>query len=72
MLFTAMLVNALHAALENAEIAFNRVGVDVTAHILAFAVGREIVICKLRTKLAILFRFIGIDDCLFGKRFHAE
>ena len=34
MLFGAMLIDALHAALEDAEIAFNRVGVDGAAHVL--------------------------------------
>jgi hypothetical protein len=35
MFLTAMLIDALHAALEDREVAFNRVRMDFTATILA-------------------------------------
>ena len=38
MLLSAMLIDALHAALEDREIAFDGVGVDVAAHVLAAGV----------------------------------
>ena len=36
--FAAMLIDALHAALEDREVAFNRVGVDVAAHVFVWLV----------------------------------
>ena len=80
MLFPAVLINAFHAALEDAEITFNRVCVDVAAYIIAFTVSGEIVFCKLLAKACILFGFVRVHDCLFryivtqnrqqGSRFH--
>ncbi len=65
MLFTAMLINALHAALEDAEIALNRISMDNTAAILALAVCREIVVCKVLTNASVLLGFVSVDRRLF-------
>lgn len=65
-LFTAVLIDALHAALEDAEIAFKCVCMHVSTNILTFAVSGEVMLCKLRTYLAILLGFVGVDDCLFS------
>ena len=43
-LLAAVLVGALHAALEDGEVALDGVGVDDAAHVLALAVGRELVL----------------------------
>lgn len=66
MLFTAMLINALHATLEDAEIAFNGVGVDVAANIVALAVRGEVMFREIVTNLAELLGFICINDCFLG------
>ena len=35
MLLAAMLIHTTHAALEDAEIAFDRIGMDIAAHVFA-------------------------------------
>jgi hypothetical protein len=39
MLFSAMLINALHAALEDAVVVLDRVGGDVAANVFILAMG---------------------------------
>lgn len=65
MFLRAMLINALHAALEDAVIAFNRVRVDVHAGLsvrIAVFVARmvhSVMLSKLVAKLAITRRFVS-------------
>jgi hypothetical protein len=57
----AVLVDALHAVLEDAEIAFNRVGMNVTASLLTSAMPGEIVTGELAGQLAVLNCLITVD-----------
>ncbi|WVX50191.1 hypothetical protein ROLI_032870 [Roseobacter fucihabitans] len=45
MFLIAVLIDALHTALEDTEITLNRVGMDDATAILALAVGGEVVLC---------------------------
>ena len=65
-LLVAVLIDALHAALEDAEIAFNRVRVDNATAILALAVRGEIVVCELAAKERVLLCLVGIDRGFLG------
>ena len=53
-LLTTVLIHALHAALEDAEIALNRVGVDDATAILTLAVSGEIVLGKVLVDAGVL------------------
>lgn len=64
MLLGAMLVHALHAPLEDAEIAFDGVGVHVAATILTDAVAHELMLAEGADQIAVLARFIGVDGGL--------
>ena len=55
---TAMLVHAIHAALEDAEKAFNRVRVRIAAHVLFRAMIDALVIREVLTDLRVLSRLI--------------
>ena len=65
-LLRTVLVHALHAALENAEIALNRVAVDVATHILALTMAGEFMAGKVLVKFAVLPGFIGHHGGLLG------
>src|SRR5579884_2239950 len=61
-LLGAMLINALHAALEDAEIAFNGVGVDASTDVLASLVVHAAMAKVIVTELvAICLGFVGQD-----------
>ena len=60
--FIAVLINALHFPLKDAEIAFDGVCVNCTANVLTSAVRREIVIGETIAQLGILERLVGVDD----------
>ena len=60
--FIAVLINALHSTLKDAEIAFNGVRVDLLANVFATAVRREIVVCEAIAQFGILTRFVSVDD----------
>jgi hypothetical protein len=66
MTFTAVLVDALHAALEDAEIAFHRVRVNVATDILASLVGGEVMVSKGATDARVLLGFVGVERCFLG------
>ena len=65
-LLVAVLVDAAHTALEDREIAFNGIGVNVAPNILASAMHNEIVRCKIVVQLAILTSFVGVDGGFLG------
>lgn len=54
------------SALEDAEIALNRVGVDVATHIFTGTVAGEVVVSEFAGEAAILACFVGIDSRLAG------
>lgn len=60
-LLAAMLIDALHAALEDAVEAFNRIGMDGAAHILACAVANVIMLGEELAEMRVLAGFIGHD-----------
>ncbi len=72
MLLAAMLVDALHAALENAEIAFNGISVNVAANVFVCLVADALMARKMIAEREIMpsfvchhrgfFRDIGLDD----------
>ena len=66
-----MLIHAIHAALEDAEEAFNRVPVCIAAHIFLRAVIDALVIREVLTDLRVLSRFVshqsGGIGYVFGK-----
>lgn len=64
MLLGAVLVDALHAALKDAEIAFNRVCLNVTANVVALAMRRKVL-----AHLRILAPLVRVDNCFFGDIF---
>ena len=69
MLLAAMLVDALHATLEDTVEAFDRVSVNLwffALNILAGAVRGKVIARKRIGQLSILFRFIGMNRRLFG------
>ena len=68
-LFGALLIGALHAALANAEIAFDSVGMDWSATPFARSVADEIVISKFLAKTTVLTSLVDIDRCLSGNIF---
>jgi len=68
-LLAAVLIDALHAALEDGEVAFDRVRVDglvVAVHVLACAVMNEIMTREVSGKLGVLRRLIRHDVRLLG------
>ena len=67
-LLSAMLIDALHAPLEDREIALNRVGMDravVTVDIFALAVTGEVMSREVLAKVLVLARFVRHDAGLF-------
>src|SRR6266852_5738952 len=66
MLLGAVLVDALHAALEDAVVALNRVGVDPAANIFLLAVIDGIVARKLLPHLAVVGCFVSHQRALAG------
>ena len=62
--FAAMLIDALHAALEDREEAFDGVGVNVAANVLASGVAHECVSSELGTELGIEAAFVGVQGAL--------
>ena len=62
----AMLIDALHAPLEDAEIALDGVGVDLVTRIFPLAVADVIVIFEMPVKVRVLARLIGVDRSFFG------
>jgi hypothetical protein len=54
-----MLIHTIHAALEDAKKAFNRVRVCIAAHIFFRAVIDALMICEVLTKFLVLPRFIS-------------
>ena len=63
MLFGTMLIDALHPALENAEEAFNGVGVDRTAPVFANAMPHEVMLGEIAGEKLVLPGFVGHHDC---------
>lgn len=63
-LLAAVLIHALHAALEDAVEAFDRVGVNFSATVFALTVSGKVMLCELFAKVAILTRFVGVNGCL--------
>ena len=59
MFFAAMLVNAFHAAFENAVVAFNRIRVDRAAHIFIRFVTDALMAREVIPELGIMAAFIG-------------
>jgi len=59
MVLAAMLIDALHAALEDGEVAFDGVGVDIATDILISAVVDALMVCKLAAKLCLDTALIG-------------
>lgn len=59
MVFTAMLVDAFHAALEDRKVAFDGVGVDRPAPVFAFIVTDNTVAGELTPDLGVVGRFVG-------------
>ena len=66
MLFAAMLINALYPALKDAEKAFNRVRVNLAAHIFISAVADKFVARKILVQVLVLARFVRHDRRFFG------
>lgn len=62
MLVTAMLIDALHAAFENAEIALNRVSADFAANIFLNLVAHALVALEVIAKRIIAAAFIGCQS----------
>lgn len=60
-LLAAMLVDAPHPALEDAEVAFDGVGVDGAAHVLARAVVHALMVGNVERDEAIDGAFVGHD-----------
>jgi hypothetical protein len=58
-LFLAVLVNALHAALEHRVVVFNGVAVDVSAHIFVLLMCDRAVLSKLFSDGAIVVRLVS-------------
>src|SRR5579863_3415040 len=73
MLFAAMLIDAEHAAFEDAEIPFNGVGAydGISAHVVVgiflAAMVNGFVALKFLTKLGVLNRLVSHDDVLFRR-----
>lgn len=65
-LLGAVLVHALHAALEHAEIALNRVRVDDAATILALSVTHEVMTGEFAGQVLILTCFVRVDHSFGG------
>ena len=63
MLFGTMLIDALHPALEDAEEAFNGVGVDLTPPIFANAMPHEVMLGEITGEKLVLPGFVGHHDC---------
>jgi len=66
MLLPAVLIDALHPAFENAEIALNRVRVDLAAPVLALTVAHEVMSRELALQVLVLARFVRNDLRLTG------
>jgi hypothetical protein len=64
MLFGAMLVDAMHAALKDAEHAFDGVRVGIAAHVFVGTVVDRLVVRELGTDLRIEAAFVGIENRL--------
>lgn len=65
-LLGAVLIDALHAALEHAVEAFHRVGVDLTTAVLACAVANVFVAGEMVGKMSVLPGFVRHDRRLLG------
>jgi len=65
-LLTAVLVNALHAALKDTEIAFNGVRRDGAANVLFCAMVDGLVRCEVVAQVVVLHGFIGVYGGFFG------
>lgn len=58
MLFAGMLIYALHATIEDAEIALNRVRVDRPASVLAPIMPDKLVVCEVAGQRIVLTGFV--------------
>lgn len=65
-LLTAVLINALHATLEDAVVAFKRIGVNIAATIFAHAVIDVFVAREILTQMRVLTSFAGHDGSFLG------
>ncbi len=65
-LLAAVLVGALHPALEDGEVALDRVGVDDAANVLALAVSRRLVVDEARCGLHVHAGVIGVQRRFLG------
>ena len=76
-LLAAMLIGAFHPAFEDRKEAFNRVRVNVAAHILVCAVADKIMACEISVDAAIVISLIGdhagfLGDVFAQDRFDGE
>ena len=69
MLLTAVLIDVLHTALEDAEVSLDSVRVNRSATVLALAVRWEVVIGELTSEMCVLAGFVRVDDGLLRKVF---
>ncbi len=65
-LLGAVLVDALHAALEDAEVAFNRVRVRFTATVFAVLVANDLMVSELATNLDVVAGFVRHQTGFLG------
>lgn len=59
-LFGAMLISAAHAALEDREVAFDGVGVNLAANVLTFAVIDRVMLDNLIQQASVNAAFVGM------------
>lgn len=69
MAFTAMLVDALHSTLQDAEIAFNRIRMDFAAVVFAPIVVHYAMLCEFTTNQRVIGRLIRHENSFLGKVF---
>ncbi len=66
MFLGAVLVDALHAALENREEAFDRIGVNITTHIFAARMSHGFRSREVFSNFDVVFAFIGMQARFAG------
>lgn len=66
MIFAAMLVDTLHSALKDREIAFDGVGVDFAATVFADAMTHELMVSELASNFLVVAGFVGHQPCALG------
>lgn len=65
-LLAAVLVHALHAALEDAEVALDGVRVDIAAHVFTGLVGGEVVAREVLADAGVVAGFVGVERGFLG------